>query len=202
MLVPRVAADISIRVVDPKAQPVVDAVISLVPLDGATPPLAPANAEVAQVNKEFVPRVTVVPLGSVVTFTNRDKVQHQIYSLSEPKKFEVALHRPGTETPVVFDKPGVVVFGCNIHDWMTAYIVVVPTPWFAKTDSAGAATLRTAAPAGRYRVEVWHARLEQPETRELTLPMSAAETPLTFRLTLKPDTRIRRGPAAAGGGYR
>ena len=77
-------------------------------------------------------------------------------------------------------------------------IVVVATPWFAKSGAEGTVTL-PAAPAGRYRAEVWHWRLAQTETRELTLPAAA---PVRFTLALQPDERIRRGADAATSGYR
>ena len=108
---------------------------------------------------------------------------------------------PGKAYAVVFDRPGVVSVGCNIHDWMLAYIVVLDTPWFAKTADDGAALI-AGAPPGRYRAEVWHPRLAKPETREITLNDGAAPAAQAFSLTLKPDRRIRRAPDAGPGGYR
>jgi hypothetical protein len=82
---------------------------------------------------------------------------------------------------------------------MLAYLVVVPTPYFGKTDARGTATI--AAPAGRYRVELWHPRLAQPMSEEATLA-DAAPVTRSFRIALKPDRRIRRSDAARSGGYR
>jgi len=194
------AAPVNFRITDAKGQPVVDAVVSLVPLGEPTqlaPPAAPL--EIVQQGQEFSPYVTPLLVGTAVSFPNRDNVQHHVYSLSPPKKFELPLYAGEAKAPVVFDHPGVVALGCNIHDWMSAYIVVLATPWFAKTGPDGAATI-TGAPDGRYRAEVWHPRLARIETREVILAGEAA-APLAFTLTLKADRRIRRHAILNGSGY-
>jgi plastocyanin len=193
------AADLSCRLVSAKGEPVGDAVVSLIPLDHAAPPVAEtAKVEIAQENQEFIPYVTVVQAGTRVVFPNEDSVQHHVYSLSKAKKFELPLYNPGQKESLVFDVAGLVTIGCNIHDWMISHLVVVPTPWFAKSDPKGAATLT--APAGRYRLELWHPRLATPLTREVTL----AEGPAgheDFTLTLKAERRVRRPAPGKGGGY-
>ena len=182
-----------------KGEPVADAVVSLHPLDGAAVPPPAAGGEVAQQNQEFTAYVTVVQAGTRVVFPNRDTVQHHVYSLSKARKFELPLYNPGQNASIVFDTPGLVTLGCNIHDWMLAYLVVVPTPWFAKTDAQGLATVT--APAGRYRLELWHPRLSAALAQEITLTAAATDQ-RDFALTLKPDRRIRRGGATKSGGYR
>jgi len=72
----------------------------------------------------------------------------------------------------------VVALGCNIHDWMLAYVLVVPTPWFAQADSQGRAVLAD-LPAGHYRLVVWHPRITDPEAslrREARLAANDVET--------------------------
>lgn len=192
------AADVSVAVRDAKGEAVPDAVIALYALDvPASVPLPTGPAEVVQEDQEYSPYVTVVRTGTEVEFPNRDTIRHHIYSLSKAKRFEKPLYAPGAHESVLFDQPGVVTLGCNIHDWMVAYIVVLPTPYFAKTDARGAA--RLAAPAGRYRVEVWHPRLGANDVREVTLGDGAS--PLAFSLKLKPDRRIRRAPEGRSSGY-
>ena len=191
----------TVTVTDAKdSKPVANAVVSLVPLERpADGTAAPAPAVIVQKDKAFAPEVTVVAVGTTVEFSNEEaKGKHHVYSISAAKKFEIPLHDPGNRKPVVFDKPGVVALGCNIHDWMRAYVVVVETPWFAQTTAGGAAEI-AAPPAGRYRVDVWHPRLKKVDSREVTLP---ADNPLTFALPLEPEQRIRRGPTTAGGGYK
>ncbi len=192
------AAEFTIAATSLKGEPVADAVVSLVPLDTPVPPPAATASEIAQKEQEFSTYVTVVQAGSTIVFPNQDTVQHHVYSLSKAKKFELPLYNPGAKESIVFDVPGLVTLGCNIHDWMLAYIIVVPTPYFAKSDALGAATVT--APAGRYRFELWHPRLAAPQTGQITLAEGLAAR-REFTLTLKADRRIRRGPEGKRGGY-
>ncbi|MBI2511401.1 MAG: methylamine utilization protein [Opitutae bacterium] len=193
-------ADAEVRAVvkDAKGEAVPDAVISLHPLDGAPlPPPSTEPVEIVQKDQEYMPYVTAVRVGTQAVFPNHDTVQHHIYSLSKAKRFEKPLYAPGSREAVLFDQPGVVTLGCNIHDWMLAYVVVLPTPYFAKTDASG--TARIAVPAGSYRIEVWHPRLAAPDVREAKLGPGVA--PLDYALKLKPDRRIRRSPEGKASGY-
>ena len=199
MLAGAAPSNLTITVKGPKGEPVTDAVVALIPLDNPAPPPAISTGEIGQQNQEFTTYVTVVQAGSRVLFPNKDKVQHHVYSLSKAKKFELPLYNPGQNESLVFDVPGLITLGCNIHDWMLAYIVVVPTPWFAKSDALGLATM--AAPAGRYRFELWHPRLATLITQEITLG-GTESVQRDFTLTLKADKRIRRGGATKTGGYR
>ena len=193
------AGELSITVKSGKGEPVADAVVSMIPLDAAVPPpLVTATGELTQQNQEFTSYVTVVQTGSKVVFPNKDTVQHHVYSLSKPKKFELPLYNPGAAESFVFDVSGLVTLGCNIHDWMLAYLVVVPTPWFAKTGADGGATIT--APNGRYRLELWHPRLAALQTQEITLADGTASR--EFSVTLKADRRIKRGVTTRSGGYR
>jgi plastocyanin len=194
------AAELTVTVRAQRGEPVADAVVSLHPLAVAAIPAPAADVVIAQEDKEYDPYVTPLLVGTTVRFPNRDTIQHHIYSLSRPKRFEKPLYASGAEESVVFDQPGVVVLGCNIHDWMIAYVVVLPTPHFAKTDSAGRARL-AGHPPGRYRLEIWHPRLAKTEVRELDLTTATGTPPLAFDLTLRPDRRIRRAPEAKTGGY-
>jgi plastocyanin len=194
------AAELTVTTKGGKGEMVADAVVTLIPLDAPVPPPDPAQRnEVAQQNQEYTSYVTIVQAGSKVYFPNKDTVQHHVYSLSQAKKFELPLYNPGRAESFVFDVSGVVTLGCNIHDWMLAYLVVVPTPWFGKTDGLGATTIT--APAGRYRLQLWHPRMTATITEEITLPDSK-DNRREFTVTLKPDRRIRRGPAGKTSGYR
>ena len=183
-----------------KGEVVPDAVVSLIPLSGPAPAVAPGTSvEIEQAGQEFQPYVTVVQAGTPVIFPNRDSVPHHVYSLSKAKKFELPLYNPGKAESFVFDAPGIVTLGCNIHDWMVAYLIVVPTPYFAKTGVDG--STKVSAPDGRYRLELLHPRLATPITQEIALAGSAA-IQREFTVSLKPDRRIRRGPDGKSGGYR
>lgn len=205
------AGDVVFKLADTKGEPVADGVIALYPLDAPLPPAAPVPpVEIEQRNLQFNPFVTVLRAGSSVILPNHEKkVEHQVYSSSPTKPLEISLYKPGVAESVVFDQPGLVVLGCNIHDFMLAYVAVLTTPWFAKTGADGAATIAALAP-GRYRVEVWHPRLKNAVEsalaasvkRELVVAAGAPPTTQTFTLALEPDRRIRRSPAVGGGGYK
>ena len=191
---------VRIEIKDPKGAPVADAVASLVPLDGAptlTPPTEPVV--IVQNNEEFQPYVTAIVTGTRVSFPNRDKIQHHVYSQSKPKTFEIPLYRGEAKEAVLFDQPGVVTLGCNIHDWMVAYVMVLATPYFAKSAADGSVPL-AALPAGRYRLEVWHPRATETVTRELAISNDPATQVIS--VTLKADRRIRRAPETGAGGYK
>lgn len=180
-------------------EPLQYAVATLTPLDFPIAALPLTNEVIVQQNQEYDPYVTVVMVGSETAFPNRDDVQHHIYSVSKPKRFEKPLYASGTSETVVFDKVGVVTLGCNIHDWMLAYVYVVDTPWYAKSDSDGSAVIKDLSP-GRYRLAVWHPRIKKTLEKEITL--KPGPNPLEeINLNLKRDRRIRRAPAGRADGY-
>ncbi len=190
-------------VVDAAGELVGDAVLSLSPLDGQSTPssVVGGGVKIAQIKQEYSPYVTAVRTGTPVEFPNLDTIQHHIYSVSKPKRFEIPLYEPGRSEVVTFDQPGLVVIGCNIHDWMSAYVLVLDTPWFGKTAADGRVRLGDLAP-GRYRLELWHPRVSKPLSREVTLGATSGAEPLRLTLTLRPDRRLRRAPTpGAGGAY-
>jgi len=154
---PVMAAPVSVSVVDSSGTPLADAVVAI-EVSGAKP-TAPAGtqAEMGQRNRAFVPTLLVVQAGTAVHFPNFDTVRHHIYSFSPTKPFEIKLYAGTPAAPVVFDKAGTAVLGCNIHDRMTGFIHVVNTPHFAQTNKAGVATLDV--PAGEHTVQVWHTQM-------------------------------------------
>jgi len=203
-LVPALQAEGTVRIAtrDAAGAPVADAVVWLTRLD-APVPLPPPPAEpvvIEQKGEEYSPYVTAIIAGTRISFPNRDRIQHHVYSLSKPKRFEIPLHGGEDRPPVLFDQPGVVALGCNIHDWMSAYVVVVATPHFAKTPAAGTVTL-AGLPPGRYRLEVWHPRLAGNADREITVTPADPATQ-TVNITLKADRRIIRAPDADGASYK
>lgn len=152
------AGALTVRVADQSAAPVVDAVVYATATSPAASAKAPAAGEIGQENLTFIPRVTVLQTGASVTFPNRDTVRHHVYSFSLAKIFELRLYAGRPATPIVFDKPGLVVLGCNIHDRMVAYVMVVDTPWFGKTGADGQVRI-DGLPAGEYHVSIWASRM-------------------------------------------
>ncbi len=152
------AAALEVRVLDHAGLPLADAVVFLESREARAAVKPAPQVDIAQVNKQFDPAVSVVPLGTAVNFPNRDTVRHHIYSFSPVKKFEIKLYVGTPTAPVVFDQPGVAVLGCNIHDQMSAWVLVVPTPWYGKAGADGTVRLPQ-VPAGSYRLRTWHTSL-------------------------------------------
>ena len=197
------AAELKILVRDAHGKLVADAVVVATPGDPKNAQhVKPPGDAIDQVDKQFVPYVKPVFVGSTVRFPNSDHIRHQVYSFSPAKKFELPLYGGSNAPPVVFDKPGVVVLGCNIHDWMVGYIYVSETPFFAKTAAAGTATIGE-LPPGEYTVRVWHPSMEQSEettARRVTLNADAPSN-VEWDLNLKPQLRVPRISGAASPGY-
>ena len=183
------AGSVEVLVKDERGKPLADAVVSLLRA-GVAPP-APASAVMDQQNRMFVPNVLAIPVGTPVTFPNRDNIRHHVYSFSAPKRFELPLYMGTPAAPVVFDKPGVVVLGCNIHDWMVGYIYVSATPYFAKTGEDGKVSLTDVVP-GAYEARVWHPRM-RAEPEKSGKPITIADGDpgrLEFVVALKPERKI------------
>ena len=176
------AATVAVQVQDGNGKQLTGAVVFLESREARRLSKPLAGAEVAQVGRQFVPRVLVVPVGTAVSFPNRDTVRHHVYSFSPNKQFELKLYTGTAANPVVFDKSGIAVLGCNIHDNMSAWVVVVETPFFALVDAQGSASLRD-VPAGNYRMRVWHPGLAvgAPAAEE-ALVVGAADVALSYRL--------------------
>ncbi len=187
---------------DQDANPVADLIVWLTPLDAPLPPLPLAGsltATVEQKNEEFAPYTIAVRTGTQVEFPNLDDVQHHVYSLSRPAKFDIPLYGGDKTESVVMDQAGLVPVGCNIHDWMLSYIMVVDSPWFGQAKADGLLTL-TEMPAGRYKLEAWHPRLRKTHEQEVIIT-DGDPTAITLDLRLRADRRIRRAPTAGGKGY-
>ena len=149
------AASVDVDVQGRNGKPLADAVVFLESAAARVAVKPAQGVEIEQADKRFTQRVTVVPVGTAVAFPNRDKVRHHVYSFSPAKTFELKLYIGTPANPVVFDKTGIAVLGCNIHDTMAAWVVVVDTPYFAQGGASGRARLAD-VPPGSYRLRVWH----------------------------------------------
>jgi plastocyanin len=180
------AASVQVSVQDSRGKPLADAVLLLQPV-GAPAAVKPlAKVEIAQKARRFVPAVTVVTVGTKVDFPNQDTVRHHVYSFSPAKKFELKLYVGRPENPIEFDRPGIVVLGCNIHDTMVGWVVVSDTPWYARTAASGQATLPD-VPAGAYVLRSWHPDLPAGSTGiEQAVTVGPAGLELTAKLPVAP----------------
>ena len=181
---PLAAAPLSVRVVDGAGHPVRDAVVTLYPSgNAAKPPRGGGRFVVSQRNLQFRPFLTVVPVGADVSFPNLDPTQHHVYSFSAAKKFELKLFAKDQSRTVHFDKPGVVALGCNIHDQMSAFIVVTDSAWTARTNAQGMATFAD-APNAPSRLNVWHPYLRAPGG-QVQQAVAAAQRSANFQVRLR-----------------
>jgi plastocyanin len=153
---PAAAGELTVELKSAAGLPVSDAVVSFKPAAGASvsPTRVSAPFRIEQNDVHFDPFILIVPVGAEVSFPNMDKVRHHVYSFSAAKRFEIKLYGRDETRRVTFDKAGVVALGCNIHDKMMGFVVVVDTPYAVKVSRTGQATL-TNLPAGGGTLTVW-----------------------------------------------
>ncbi len=186
------AGSLGVTVQDGKGAAVSDAVVYA--RSGKAAPRAGQQGVIDQQNKEFIPYVTAVQTGTSILFPNKDNIRHHVYSLSPARRFELPLYAGIPAKPVVFDKEGFITLGCNIHDWMIAYVAVVGTPYFKVTGQEGRVALKD-LPAGKYSVAVWHPLLKgSPKGSTQEIDLSSGDT-------RQPDFRAKRAPGLSNGGY-
>lgn len=180
------ADSLSVKVTDASGQAVKDAIVYLQPKN-AMKVSETSAIEIEQKNKLFNPFISVIPTGTTATFPNHDGIGHHVYSFSETKTFELPLSEEELSQEILFDKPGVVTIGCNIHDWMVAYIYIVDTPYFAKTNSTGLANLEKVTP-GEYELHIWHpgSIINKDSVSSITIAQDQV-TQETFTLDIRPD---------------
>lgn len=177
MAAPAAAVELVVQVRTANGAPVPNAVVTLYP-GGRPASLGPARGtyQVAQRDLQFSPFVLVVPVGAQVAFPNFDNVRHHVYSFSPVRRFELRLYAREQSRRILFDRPGIVPIGCNIHDGMIAYVNVVDTALAGRTDAAG--RIRFDAPAGALVARLWHPWLRAPGNRlefRWTLPQAGQQ---------------------------
>lgn len=182
-LAPAWAGDVQLVITDASGKPLANAVAFLESPEAKALVKPKTGIEVEQVERQFRPRVALVPVGSQVSFPNRDKVRHHVYSFSPAKSFDLKLYTREPANPVLFDRPGVVVLGCNIHDQMLSWILVLETPYYGTAGANGHLTL-AGVPPGNYLLKVWHEGLAPGSpAQEQTVTVPAGT--LSVRTALK-----------------
>jgi plastocyanin len=180
------AATLTAEFVDAQGKPLIDAVLTL--RSAAQPPAGSLNADMDQRDQQFAPHVLAVHSGTRISFPNSDHIRHQVYSFSTPKRFELRLYGGTPSDPVLFDKPGVVVLGCNVHDNMIGYVYVTDDGWFGVSNDKGMLTLDQ-LPAGHYAVTLWHP--QAPDMLPVSggnIDISAAGLRQQFSIAVQPGT--------------
>lgn len=179
---PVLGSPVTVQVSDAAGRALPEAVVLLEPVSGKVAVRPMPEVQIAQEKRQFIPRVTLITVGTAVNFPNFDTVRHHVYSFSKAKTFEIKLYAGVPSKPEVFDKPGIAVLGCNIHDRMAAWVVVADTPWHAMSGADGLARIAD-APPGAYQLSVWHAGLaanSPPATRKVQI--GSAELRESFQI--------------------
>ena len=149
--------------------------LAVVYLDGSFPqPASLPTKQVSQKDLTFIPALLPVRVGTKVEFPNLDDTYHNIFSYSPAKRFDLGRYRPD-ERPIptqVFDKQGLVILRCDIHEHMRGLILVLNTPYFVMTDTAGHFRL-SGLPAGHYTLKAW---IDSRTTREKPVDLKNGQT--------------------------
>jgi len=183
------AAELTLRVTDRDGNPFEGAVVEL-----QHPSLLASSGEeervrdqaaMDQINKQFAPHLLVVEQGTPVVFPNSDSIKHHVYSFSAAKRFQIKLYKDQQPDPLIFDKPGVVALGCNIHDWMVGYIYVAQSTQVTQTDAKGLARFDLAD--NLYQAKIWHPRFKSADAkREVQVRPQASTHEFQLTETLHP----------------
>lgn len=181
------AASVHVQILDQQGKPLMDAVTFAEPTTGKAPN-GKLSGILDQVNKEFTPYVNIVQTGTAITFPNKDNIRHHVYSFSPAKVFDIKLYSGTPAAPVIFDKPGLVVLGCNIHDWMLAYLYVVNTPWFGKSGANGEVDLED-LPAGEYLISAAHPKLQTDSQKQKIKLEANSKLQINFKLAVTLDRK-------------
>jgi plastocyanin len=153
------------------------------PAEAPTPPAAPVQVittrRITQKGAMFSPHLLPVVVGTTVEWPNNDEIFHNVFSISDPKQFDLGLYKHPEIKRVTFDKPGRVDVFCSIHTAMNCVVLVLPTPHFAATDEKGRYAI-TNIPPGTYKLKAWHERLPS-QVKEIVVTDNA-ETRADFTL--------------------
>jgi plastocyanin len=189
------AASQRLRVTDAAGVPLANAVVWFVAEQSVTAQ-PPESATIDQIDKQFVPQVTVISTGTEVEFPNSDAVSHHVYSFAQPNGFELPLYKVGSRPKIRFEHPGIVTLGCNIHDTMLGYLVVVDSPYYAISNQDGYADFATGTAVGT-EVFIWSSRLDPGQSLPADL-VAEADGGIVVRapLRMRPEPQINGGSLA------
>ena len=175
------AGELAVHVVDREGRPVPDVAVFVRELDVERSSEA-RGAVMDQRDGQFVPHLLVVERGAAVEFPNSDIVAHHVYSFSRPNDFVLPLYKGVPPEPIVFEQDGIVTLGCNIHDGMLAYIVVVDTPVFGTTDEHGRLSVAVDDSASSYEVRIWSPRIRDATNSLLIALPRVPDDDVVFKL--------------------
>jgi len=157
--------ELLVKIIDDNGQPVSDIVVYAKPnMEVENLPVNKETLYIEQKGKKFSPYIAVMQKGQTINFVNKDDITHHIYSVSGENRFEFKI-KAGVEkvtNPMLVTEE--IAMGCNIHDWMSGYALVVDTPYFGKTNKQGMITFSLPKNA-KYEVTAWHPQLDVKDNR-------------------------------------
>lgn len=153
-----------------------------------------STVNIDQVNRQFQPHVSAIRINSLVNFPNSDDTRHHVYSFSPAKKFELKLYRKNEAKPVLFDKPGLVTLGCNIHDSMLAYVFITESEVFGVSNEKGEVYLPSYIGRLPNYFKVWHPQLndKNPLNQKLTSPADSGTLAVKLPFEYNRITNIKK----------
>lgn len=166
------------------AQALKDVVVYLEPLDGQVLAHSSQEIVIGQFSKSFTPYISVSQVNSKISFANQDDITHHIYSAGSDNKFSFKIRAGQTNTSIKFNHVSEVAMGCNIHDWMSGYLLVVNTPYFGKTDDQGQMNF-TIEKQGRYKIVIWHPQMQSENNHMIKEANILTDSAFTFMLKNK-----------------
>ncbi len=184
------ANSLAFHLSDNNNKPLANAVVYAIPFVKNKQKTSPRKITIYQRKKTFQPHISVFEKGTIVTFLNQDSVKHHVYSFSKPKKFEIKLYSGKPPKTIVFDRVGMVTFGCNIHDQMLAYAFIVDTPFFALSNAKGRAVIN-GLPNGQYLLKVEHPQQRKGVKIQQRITLPVKSTNFSYKLALKPQWKKR-----------
>jgi plastocyanin len=177
---------VQVQVNNVKNIPLENMVVYLEPLAAQVLPQQSETVNISQHSKSFIPYISVSQSTAKVSFENKDDITHHIYSADSENKFSFKIRAGKTDSTTQFNHAAEIAMGCNIHDWMSGYLLVVDTPYFTKTDAQGIASF-TMKELGKYRVVVWHPQLRTEKNRIIKEKNLSTDDTITFTLKQNMD---------------
>jgi len=163
-------------------------------IDGLRSSARGHTVEIKQRDKQFAPRVVVVPLGTKLVFPNQDTVIHNVFSTASGNSFDLGSVKGGeTSPPVVLLKPGPVEIFCNIHSKMRADVLVVPNNHWTRVAADGSFSL-SGVPVGSRKVVLWSPTLKPVSQQVDVTPKGGTVTFSSEAMSVRPHLN-KRGQA-------
>jgi len=173
---------VQISVANVKGEPLSNMVVYLEPLDKQILRSTSKTLQISQYNKSFSPYISVSQTNQPVSFVNQDDITHHIYSVGNKNKFSFKIRAGDSNTSIEFNRATEIAMGCNIHDWMSGYLLVLNTPLFEKTNEQGVAYLNVPQ-HGKYKIVVWHPQMKEQNNRMTIEKQILGNIKIAFVLT-------------------